>query len=1103
VVRDATGAVVPQATVSARNTETGQTRITETGINGNYNLPSLPVGPYEMTVEKPGFRQLVRSGITLSVGQEAVLNLTLEIGQVQQTVEVTGEAPLVNTTLASTSGLITGDQVKDLPLNGRSFHQLMTLNAHTVDNRSNSGAGQASFSVAGKRTENNRWTINGVDYVGDNATGQFIAPSGISGQLLGVEAVREFNVLGHSYGAEYGKRSGGQVTAVTTSGTNMLHGTAFEFLRNNRLDARNYFDFEDRDGDGQADNAPLKRNQFGGSLGGPIIRDKMFVFGNYEGYRQRVGDSTNVFVPSAQVRQGLLPCNVVYSGAARTANCGTSLAGLNAYVPVPNLARGMLPYAEHFWPLPNQPEQPDANGLLTGIARYSSNPVQRTEEDFGLARFDYNISSADSLMTNFTADQGRESDPENNPIFRGATTRNLYTLSVQETHIFSPTILNVATFGQTRARATDRSNPINPIPENLVFLRGPNRNSPGAFAIGGGASTAQVSSIVSPNPQNLFYNSRSFYSGSDDLRITRGLHNLAMGVWFQKVQQIAFSSAQNNAGTAAYPSLLAFLTDQPQQFQYQANPTELDYRSTEAAWYFQDELKLRPNLTVRLGLRYEMTTGWNQPDGNAANYAFDQNGVIISTPFIGRSALQENNALALWQPRVGVAWDPTGAGKWAVRAGFGIHHDLQDNLTHRLNAVPPFAGRAVVENTPLLSLIPVSATTAAPPPCTGQGIPAGCIVYAPGGIDPILHTPTIQEWSLEIQREITQDLAVELSYIGSQSYHVATQVDMNSIQPLRCENPAGCLSGGTRPARLRVTVPQGTEYIPAGATRPNPFVGSTLHWMYLGTSSHHGASVSLNKRSRGGLMFRTNYTFAKVMDIDSAILATSGQNDTPTVLNRFNLDLSKGVASYSLAHAFSGSFSYELPFGNGKAFGSGASGWVEKVIGGWQWNGTLSAQGGFPITMTAGSNHSGNGDARNPDVPSRNPAFQGKVIRGVDGFKKTGVYFDPNAFLPLCNPAASVTTNCLAAGTFGNVARGAFRGPGLFNMDTSLLKRIPLNERFNMQFRAEFFNILNHANFDTPNPLVFTGTDLNATAGEIIETSNRERLIQFGLKLQF
>ena len=355
VVRDASGAVVPDATVTARNTETALTRTTQTSASGVYNLPSLPVGPYDLTVEKIGFRQLMRRGITLAVAQEVVLNLTLEVGEVQQTVEVTGEAPIVNTTLSPTSGLITEGQIKDLPLNGRSFEQLLTLNTGMVNNESNTGTSSSgSFSVAGKRTETNRFTMNGVDYMGSSATNVYAAPQGASGYLLGVDAVREYNVLGHTYGAEYGKRAGGQITVVTTSGTNQLHGTAFEYLRNNKLDARNFFSSTEGA-------PPFKRNQFGGSLGGPIIRDKMFVFGNYEGYRQARGESSDVFVPNAQFRQGRLPC---YIATPATGAC----ADPAAHVPVPNLVPGMLPYANLFFPTPNGPEQ-IVNGLPTGIAR--------------------------------------------------------------------------------------------------------------------------------------------------------------------------------------------------------------------------------------------------------------------------------------------------------------------------------------------------------------------------------------------------------------------------------------------------------------------------------------------------------------------------------------------------------------------------------------------------------------------------------------------------------------------------------------------------------------------------------------------------------------
>ena len=894
--------------------------------------------------------------------------------------------------------------------------------------------------------------------------------------MLGVEAIREFNVLGHSYGAEYGKRSGGQVTAVTTSGTNQLHGTVFEYLRNSALDARNFFDPEV---------APFKRNQFGASLGGPIVRDKMFIFGNYEGFRERLGESHNNFVPGLQARQGLLPCNVIYTtDAARAANC----PNLNAYIPVPNLQRGMLPYANLFWPTPNGPEDRDPNGLLSGVARFTGNPVRARDEDFGLARYDYNLSSSDSVSANYTVDQGREIDPDDNTNFRGDHYRDLYTLSVQETHIFSPTILNTAMFGVSRAGATDHSVPVTAIPDNLVFLRDEKRKSPGAIVIGGGATTAQASSLVSPNPQNPFYNKRRNWTASDDLRMTMGRHSLSMGAWFMRVQQTAFSSAQQNAGTVSYSSLLAFLQDLPTQFSFQANPTQLNYRSLQAAWYFQDEFKLRSNLTVRLGLRDEMTTGWNEKDGHAANYWFDSNGIIQLNPHIGTSPFRKNYAKALLQPRVGIAWDPNGKGKWAVRAGFGIHNDLQDNLTHRLNANPPFAARVAIENTPLLSIIPVTGGTAKPS-CSAT-VTANCDTFAPGGLDPDMHTPTVQEWSLEVDREIARNLAVEVSYVGNQSYHVSTSMDVNTIRPVICQNPAGCLSGGTRPASQRVTVPQGTEYIPVG-TRPNPYVGSTQTWMYLGTASSHGGSVSLTKRSESGLTFRTSYTFSKVIDLDSGILSTSAQNDPATILNPYNLKLNRGLASYNPLQQFSSSFSYALPIGNGRALGKGVTGWVEKLIGDWQWNGIFGARSGFPITPWLGLNQSGNGDTRIPDLPNWNPDFKGNVILGSDGFKKTGRFFDPNAFvLP-------------PTGTFGNLSRGALRGPALYNVDMSLFKRVTLRERLNLQFRAEFFNVLNHANFDTPNPILFNGTTPSSSAGVITETSNRERQIQFALKLLF
>src|ERR1041385_2688567 len=300
-VRDTTGAVVPGTTVTAKHTETGLTRTVQTSEEGNYAMPSLPVGSYEVTAEKPGFKQQIRRGITLVVAQEAVVNLTLDVGGLEDKITVTEEIPIVNTTLNSVSGLINEAQVKDMPLNGRSFNDLLVLNTNVNDNRANTAAGGPAYSIAGQRQEANRWTINGMDYVGTNSQGTQAAPNGMSDQLLGVEAVREYNVLGHTYGAEYGKRSGGQITVVTTSGTNNWHGSAFEYLRNNKLDARNFYSSTEGA-------PPFKRNQFGGSLGGPIVKDQMFIFGTYEGFRERLNDDTTAVVPSAKARQGLIPC---------------------------------------------------------------------------------------------------------------------------------------------------------------------------------------------------------------------------------------------------------------------------------------------------------------------------------------------------------------------------------------------------------------------------------------------------------------------------------------------------------------------------------------------------------------------------------------------------------------------------------------------------------------------------------------------------------------------------------------------------------------------------------------------------------------------------
>jgi carboxypeptidase family protein len=1079
-VKDTSGAAVPGATVTVKHLETGLTRTVEVDATGNFRIAPLPVGEYELTAEQMGFQREVRRGINLVVAQEAVVNLTLQVGSIVQQVTVTEAAPLVNTTTTSTSGLISEQQIKELPLNGRSFDQLLTLNVGMANNSANTlnNSAWTAFSVAGKRPETNRFLINGVDYIGANASGLFITPSGASGMLLGVDAVREYNVLPDSYGAEYGKRAGGQISIVTSSGTNQLHGDLFEYLRNSAFDAPNYFE--------NAFGVPkgtFRRNQFGASLGGPLKKDKLFLFGSYEGFRQNQAESSVAIVPGTNARLGLLPNGKTCDSAGVC------------------VKPAMMAYANAFWPAPTGPDRSD------GTAQSFTDPLQGVREDFGLLRFDYTISGADSFSANYTIDNGFRSVPQVDPIFVQLSDIHAQTLSLQETHIFSPHMVNVATFGFTRAFAS-QVNGAPSIPSNLVFLPGGN---PGSIIIGGGVITAQPSAVAAASGNNTYVGARNHFTYADDFHFTKGSHAWSVGVWAHRVQENLAGAAQGSAGNVAYPTVTTFLQDKPTQAILVRNPVPLGYRSWEGAWYAQDEIALRRNLNLRMGLRYELTDGWNEEAGRCTNYFFDSNGVIDTNPNIGNSCLQSNKATHLLQPRVGLAWDPTGKGTWSVRAGFGIHNDLVDNLGIRSYPNPPYSAREqVAVPSGILPLLPFQKNAPLPPTC-GPSVPQPCSTYQPAGFDPNIKTPTIQEWSLTVERQLGRNLMIQVGYVGSESYHTNITMDSNTAAPQVCANAAGCLSGGVIAANLEQTVPQGTVYLPATPTlktgplagftlRPNPYVSNSTSWWDLGTANYNALGVSLQKRATRGLSFKLNYTYSKVLDLNSAVLAPGGENEPPDVFSPYDLGLNRGPASYSLGHQFNGNFSYQLPFGSGQHFASGSRGVTNQIIGGWQWNGIVTAQDGFPFTPLVGSNISGSGDTNPSDVPDFNPNFSGPVVLG-----KPDQWFNPNAFLvPL-------------AGTFGNVSRGSFRGPGLVNVDTSFFKRFQISERYTLQFRAELFNVLNQSNFAFPNTIVFSGNscttganrftcsanNISSSAGQITATSTFSRQIQFALKLLF
>jgi hypothetical protein len=1056
-VEDATGAAVSGANITVKSLETGATRVITTGESGTFRVLSLPLGRQEVKVEKNGFKAAVRTGINLEVGQEVVLNLQLEVGEFAQQVIVSGEAPVVNTTTASVSGVVGEREVKDLPLNGRSFDNLIALNPGAINyglkSPQTSTSNGNTFTVAGRRPLDNLFLLNGVEYTGSSQLA--VTPGGVSGDLLGIDAVREFNVLTDTYGAEYGKRAGAQVNVVTQSGSNSLHGSLFEFLRNSALDAPGVFD--------QGTVPPFRRNQFGGALGGPLKKDRLFAFGNYEGFRQSLALSSVSIVPDQNARQGLLP-----NGS-----------------PVANLNKSMLQYMS-FWPDPNGPALPAVAGQ-PGAALSYNNPKQSIHEDFGTSRVDYVMRDQDTLSAAYTLDDGNSVIPSADPLFGSHLTLRSQVASVQETHILSPRILNTFSAGFSRAAFNFDPLSLANFPSSLSFVNGA---GPGGIVIGGGVTTTGGGSITSSGPNNAanVWNRRNLFTYSDSVQISKGRHQISTGVWFQRVQDNE-DTASRQLGQATFASLTGFLQGTVTSFQVVPNHTELGWRSLFGAWYFEDTIKIRPNLTLQLGLRHEFTTGWNELAGRAANYVTDGQGVLVTAPQVGSSAFTQNNATRLFSPRIGLAWAPFGNGKTAVRAGFGTYYTLIDALSFLLNSLPPYNGSLTFSG-PLSSIVPIQRNTVPPPSC-GPGVPTPCTTYAPQGVQANAKTPTVQEWHFAIEQQLNQSMALRAAYVGSFGYHGLLSVDPNTIPSQICSSSSGCQAGGVAASGTPATpanqshVPQGAQYIPVG-TRPNPYLGAGFFWFTEGNSRYNALEVDVTKRLSQNLQFRGNYTWSKNLDLNSGLTGAQANNQAQMIMDRNDLHRDWGPSALNVANQASISAHYELPFGRGQHWLGSASGVENKLVSGWQVNGIVTLLSGFPFTPQIGSNRSGDGDTRNPDRPSLNPSFTGPVL-----LQQLTRWYDPNAFvLP-------------AVGTYGTLGRGTYNGPGLAEVDLSVFKNTSITERVALQFRTEFFNLLNRTNLGTPNATVFSNGAISSSAGVITTLATTPRQIQFGLKLIF
>jgi hypothetical protein len=1035
-VTDQSGAVVSGATVTAKDTDTGTSRTSITDAAGRYELLALPVGRYEVEVQKSGFAAALRSGIVLVVGQDAEANLTLKVGDVNEQVRVVADVPIVNATTQDISGLVPEQAIKQLPLNGRSFDLLLTINPGVVNfswektggiGVSNSTTGN-NFAVSGNRPQQNLFLLNGTEFTG--AAENNMQPGGASQNLIGVEAVREFNVLRDSYGAEYGKRPGAQVIVATQSGSNQWHGSIYEFLRNNVLDAPNFFD--------QGSAPPFRRNQFGGALGGPIQKDKTFFFVNYEGLRQSLHQTSVSFVPDLHSR-------------------ATAVASVQ---PLLNL-----------WLTPSA-NAPDFNG----IAQVFSSPLQTIQEDFGTGRVDHVFSSKDNLSAIYTADDSSGFTPTTaNPYSTDILNLREQVATLEETHVVSPRLLNTARFGYSRAGYFFTGEPTPGTPATGVpgFLTG---RLVGAVVVGGSAASnpqAQIGLAGSNNGSNLSI-ARNLYTYEDKVGLTRGAHQLSFGAWLQQFQSNE-NIALSQYGQATFASLQTFLAGTTSSFLYDPAPTRMNWRSLFGAFYAQDVVRLSPKLTLSLGFRTEFSTGWNEAHGRAANYTFP-NGVISSQPRISSNTFTTNNAKFLLQPRIGVAWSPHSE-KTVVRAGFGMYNELQDALGYRTDQNAPFNPTYSIANL-AVSKLPLS-TQAAPP---------SSALLVPGGVQPDLKMPTLISYSLRVEQALSRDTSLTVGYVGSHGYHELIGLDANTPVPTICPSSScPAVYPKTFPAPLAGTpVPAGSYYIPAGSPKANPTIANTWTWFSVGAASYNALQVDVNHRFSHDLFLRGVYTWSKSLDDGDSLNATTAGNAPGLVSNPYNVKADWGPATYDVRNLGVISAVYGLPFGDGKHFASGLGKVGNAAVSGWSVNSLVVLQAGFPFTPQLSYNPSNNGDTRNPVRPFINPEFHGSAILG-----KPNQWFTPNAFL--APPANS--------GFFGNLGRDTLTGPGLATWDFSAVKDTAIHERLNLQFRAEIFNLLDRANFNTPNLIVFTPTGVSGTAGAISSTSTTSRQVQFGLKL--
>ena len=1042
-ITDPSGAVVPSAHVSVKNVQTGVAINLVTDTDGRYVAPTLPIGSYEIQVQAQGFETAVGKNIVLAVGEQREVNISLSVGQMSQQVAVNESSVTVDTSDSTVSGLINQSQMRDLPLNGRNFEQLIALTPGTVpvtNAASSAYIGRSiTYSYGGARPVGQEEMIDGQDIQDFWGHGSGAAVLGTS---LGVDAIAEFQTYTSTASAQFGGANGG-LNAVTRSGGNDLHGSAYYFARDSIFDADPYFV-------PSTGKPPFQRNQYGGTIGGPIKKNKMFFFANYEGLRQTLGESSVVILPNQAARTQVQSYMGTLVPGSAQANAEQLV--LNSLMSVP------LPSAS-------------ATNLGNGTSQEVTSGSQNGVENYVVGRWDYTVDPKDTIWFRVIYDHATLAEPfaaNSVALYPQAAFDHNQFENLGWTRNLSSTLINQAHFNFTRtAQVGNTPNHIPAFDCNSINGYDCWYSTPGPSNIFG---------LVTPNAPIFDYIVNKF-EPRDQIIWIKGGHSVSMGGWV--VRQQTLTNTPVNPGGNYYfsawgysasgtPTANSFLTGQPYQF-VGALPgfavSARNFRETDLIGFIQDDWKARKNLTLNIGLRYSFAT--NPYDVNNALEAFVQP-YAADTGYVNvPHAFSTNPNLKNFDPRLGLAWSPFKDTKTVIRAGAGIIHYPYQSRDYGVgyNFGAPFDQVSVAF--PAFTIPAGFQCTAAAAQCT----PTQPSIHDAMGYN-IPTTPYVIQYSANIQREIRGGIIVSAGLIASESSHLLDMVELNpQINSGTTQNPVFSTEQLVNGAQTLVSNP-----------RINPNFGMMGEIMPWAHASYHAVQFQANKAMSHGLQFQTSYTNSRCYDDGSGAYAVDGGGGV-SPLPPYPLSRNNGNCSFDRRNNFTFNGVYMLPFHG------------HRLTEGWQISNLFSFHTGLPFTVACGFDCLGLGEQNSANYVNINP---GVNLNSVVQSGNINHYFNTADF------------SLQPLGTLGNENRFMFYGPSLADDDIALVKTTKIRENMNLQIRVEAFNIANHPNFSNPSTSLYTGpTSPNPNAGKITSTISAQgglpssRQLQLAMRFQF